>query len=133
MAGISIVITLYEQVIKGKKEANNRSVIVYYHIIGKDLTKLPLMLDMLKIELGDLKEKGDDLATFLEKKLKIKPSMEGGLMILDNEEAKARLKKSIVKAYLKRYLYANDLRNNYKVFVKGNELQLIKMEVKKEG
>jgi len=39
------------------------------------------MLDMLKIELGDLKEKGDDLATFLEKKLKIKPSMEGGLMI----------------------------------------------------
>lgn len=91
------------------------------------------MLDMLKIELGDLKEKGDDLATFLEKKLKIKPSMEGGLMILDNEEAKARLKKSIVKAYLKRYLYANDLRNNYKVFVKGNELQLIKMEVKKEG
>ncbi|NWG08928.1 MAG: hypothetical protein HXX80_01210 [Nitrososphaerales archaeon] len=88
---------------------------------------------MLKIELGDLKEKGDDLATFLEKRLKIKPSIEGGLIILGNEEAKARLKKSIVKTYLKRYLYANDLRDNYKVFVKDNELQLIKIEIREEG
>ncbi|MGQ9718340.1 MAG: hypothetical protein ACUVWK_00565 [Nitrososphaerales archaeon] len=88
---------------------------------------------MLKIELGDLKEKGDDLATFLEKRLKIKSSIEGGLIIFSNEETKAKLKKSIVKTYLKRYLYANDLRDNYRIFVKGNELQLIKMEVKEEG
>ena len=88
---------------------------------------------MLKIELGDLKEKSEDLATFLEKRLTMKPSIEGSSIILEDEKAKVKLKKSLLKTYLKRYLHINDLRKSYKVLVKEDELRLVTLKVKEES
>lgn len=87
---------------------------------------------MLKIDLGKLKERSDDLATFLEEKLSIKPSMEGDEIILKDEEAKAKLKKSSVKTYLKRYLHINDLRRSYRVLVESDELKFVELKVEED-
>ncbi|MCP8309611.1 MAG: hypothetical protein H3Z54_13130 [archaeon] len=88
---------------------------------------------MLKIELGDLKEKSEDLAKFLEEKLKLKPSVEASSLVLDDTESKVKLKKSLLKTYLKRYLHMNDLRKSYRVLVKEDELRLVALKVKEES
>ncbi|MEM3383155.1 MAG: hypothetical protein QXL52_03135 [Nitrososphaerales archaeon] len=83
---------------------------------------------MLKIELGDLKDKNEDLMAFLEKRLRIKPSMEGGLIVLNDTKSKVKLKKDILKVYLKRYLHINGLRKGYRVLVEGNKLRFNKLK-----
>ncbi|MCP8316318.1 MAG: hypothetical protein H3Z52_07275 [archaeon] len=88
---------------------------------------------MLKIELGDLKDKSEDLAKFLEEKLKLKPSTEASSLVLDDAKSKVKLKKSLLKTYLKRYLHLNDLRKSYKVLVKEDELRLVALKVKEES
>jgi len=86
---------------------------------------------MFKIDLGKLKEKSDDLAAFLEKKLFIKPSIKGNDIILNDEGAKDKLKKNFLKTYLKRYLHLNDLRS-YRILIEGNELRLVELKVKED-
>lgn len=88
---------------------------------------------MLKIELGDLKDKSEDLAIFLEKKLNLKPSIEASSLVLNDSKLKTKLKKSILKTYLKRYLHINDLRKSYKVLVKEDELKFVKSKAKEES
>ncbi len=88
---------------------------------------------MLKIELGDLKDKSEDLAKFLEEKFKIKPSIEASSLVLDDAKSKVKLKKSLLKTYLKRYLHINDLRRSYKVLIKEDELRLVALKVKEES
>lgn len=88
---------------------------------------------MLKIELGDLKEKSEELANFLEEKLKIKPSIEASSLVLDDTELKVKLKKSLLKTYLKRYLHINDLRRSYRVLVKEDELRLVALKAEEES
>ncbi|MGQ9469364.1 MAG: hypothetical protein ACUVTD_06010 [Nitrososphaerales archaeon] len=88
---------------------------------------------MLKIELGDLKEKSEDLAKFLEEKLKIKPSIEVSSLVLDDTKSKVKLKKNLLKTYLKRYLHMNDLRRSYKVLVKKDELRLVALKAEEES
>ncbi len=89
---------------------------------------------MVKIELGDLKDKSEDLAAFLEKRLMIKPSIEGSTIILDDTKSKVKLKKSLLKAYLKRYLHINELRKSHRVLVKEDEFRLVGLKVEeKEG
>lgn len=87
---------------------------------------------MVKIELRDLKDKGEDLAAFLEKRLMIKPSIEGSTIILDDTKSKVKLKKSLLKAYLKRYLHINELRKNHRVLVKDDEFRLVASKVKEK-
>jgi len=84
---------------------------------------------MLKIELGDLKDKSEDLANFLEGKLKVKPSIEASSLILDDSKLKTKLKKGLLKTYLKRYLHINDLRRSYRIFAKEDELRFVKLKV----
>ncbi|MCP8308365.1 MAG: hypothetical protein H3Z53_05890 [archaeon] len=88
---------------------------------------------MLKIELGDLKDKSEDLANFLEKKLKLKPSIEVSSLVFDDTKLKVKLKKSLLKTYLKRYLHINDLRKSYRVLVKEDELKLVALKAEEEG
>ncbi|MEM3437473.1 MAG: hypothetical protein QXP55_02915 [Nitrososphaerales archaeon] len=83
---------------------------------------------MLKIELGDLKDKNEDLIAFLEKRLRIKSSMEGSSIVLNDVKSKVKLKKNILKVYLKRYLHINGLRKSYRVLVRGDKLVIIKLK-----
>lgn len=85
---------------------------------------------MLKIVLGKLKERSNDLANFLEGKHSIKSSIEGDEIILDDEEKKVKLKKRFVKTYLKRYLYKNDLKKTYRVLVEGDRLMFVELKFK---
>lgn len=80
---------------------------------------------MLKINIGNLKEKNQDLITFLEEKLKIKSSKEGDKIIFEDEESK--LKKPLVKTYLKRFLHKNNFKD-YRVLVKGNEMKIVELK-----
>jgi hypothetical protein len=84
---------------------------------------------MLKIELGDLKDKSEDLANFLEGKLKVKPSIEANSLVLDDSKLKTKLKKGLLKTYLKRYLHINDLSRSYRILAKEDELRFVKLKV----
>lgn len=88
---------------------------------------------MLKIELGDLKDKGEDLANFLEKRLKLKPSIETSSLVLDDAKSKVKLKKGLLRTYLKRYLHINDLRKSYRVLVEEDKIRLVALKVEEEG
>jgi len=88
---------------------------------------------MLKIELGDLKDKSEDLANFLEKRLKLKPSIEASSLVLDDAKSKVKLKKSLLKTYLKRYLHINDLRKSYRVLVEEDKIRLVALKVEEES
>ena len=82
--------------------------------------------------MGELKERTDDLISFLEERLSIKPSIADNKIILDNKEAISKLNKSFVKTYLKKYLYINNLRKSYRVLVKKNILQFFPLKVEEE-
>jgi hypothetical protein len=76
----------------------------------------------LKVTLGTLKDKGDDLAAFLEPRVGSKPSVSGGTIEIEDEGVREGVKPRHVKTYIKRFLYVNGIRKNYRVFVSGKEL-----------
>jgi len=76
----------------------------------------------LKVTLGTLKDKGEELATFLEPRVGGKPSLEGGAIEIDDGSVREGVKPRQVKTYIKRFLYMNGVRKKYRVFVSGKEL-----------
>lgn len=83
----------------------------------------------MKIELGTLKEKADQLVAFLEPRVGAKPELSGGAIEIDEETAKKGLKPRKVKTYVKRFLYMNGVRKNYRVLVEGKELTVQEIEL----
>jgi hypothetical protein len=83
----------------------------------------------LKVALGTLKDKGDDLVAFLEPRVGTKPSLSGGEIEIEDEEVKEGVKPRHVKTYIKRFLYMNGVRKKYRVFVAGKELTIQEIEV----
>jgi hypothetical protein len=78
----------------------------------------------LKVTLGTLKDKGEDLATFLEPRVGAKPSVEGGAIEIDDGSMREGVKPRHVKTYIKRFLFMKGVRKNYRVFVSGKELTI---------
>jgi hypothetical protein len=76
----------------------------------------------LKVTLGTLKDKGDELVTFLEPRVGGKPSLEGGAIEIDDGAVREGVKPRQVKTYIKRFLYMKGVRKNYRVFVSGKDL-----------
>ena len=76
----------------------------------------------MKVTLGTLKDKGEELATFLEPRVGGKPSLEGGAIEIDDGSVREGVKPRQVKTYIKRFLYMNGVRKKYRVFVSGKEL-----------
>jgi len=76
----------------------------------------------LKVTLGTLKDRGEELATFLEPRVGGKPSLEGGAIEIDDGSVREGVKPRQVKTYIKRFLYMNGVRKKYRVFVSGKEL-----------
>lgn len=78
----------------------------------------------MKVTLGTLKDKGEELATFLEPRLGAKPIFEGGVIEIEDESVRQGVKPRHVKTYIKRFLYMKGVRKNYRVFVSGKELTI---------
>ena len=76
----------------------------------------------MKVTLGTLKDKGEELATFLEPRVGAKPSVEGGAIEIEDGSLREGVKPRHVKTYIKRFLYMKGVRKNYRVFVSGKEL-----------
>lgn len=86
----------------------------------------------MKVALGTLKNKGDELAAFLEPRVGSKPSFSGDEIEFEDGSVRAGVKPRHVKTYIKRFLYMNGVRKKYRVFVSGKELTIQEIEVVKE-
>lgn len=86
----------------------------------------------MKIALGTLKEKGDELAAFLEPRVGAKPSLSGDAIEIEDEGLREGVRPRHVKTYIKRFLYMKGVRKNYRVFVAGKELTIQEIELGEE-
>ncbi|MDV3244007.1 MAG: hypothetical protein LYZ66_02380 [Nitrososphaerales archaeon] len=86
----------------------------------------------MKVNLGTLKSKGNELVEFLEPRVGTKPTLDGGTVEIDDDGLRKGVKPRHVKTYIKRFLYMNKLRKNYRVFVAGRELTVQELELGKE-
>jgi len=83
----------------------------------------------LKVNLGTLKNKADELVTFLEPRVGTKPSLAGDSVEIDDGAVRKGVKPRQVKTYIKGFLYRNKLRKNYRVLVQGGELTVQELEL----
>lgn len=81
-------------------------------------------MSSLKIKTGDLKEKNRDLIEYLEKKLSIRGELVGD----DIDLPDSGLTASTVKTYLKKFLHANGMRKNHRIFVDKGVLKIATLE-----
>ncbi len=78
----------------------------------------------MKVELGTLKEKGEDLVAFLEPRVGTKPTLSSDSLEIEDDAIRQGVKPRHVKTYVKRFLYMNGMREKYRVFVAGKELTI---------
>ncbi|QQG49228.1 MAG: hypothetical protein HY247_02645 [archaeon] len=83
----------------------------------------------MKVSLGTLKYKGEELVTFLEPRVGVKPSLSGDTLEMEDSGLRQGVRPRQVKTYLKRFLYMNGVRKNYRVFVTGTELKIQEIEL----
>ncbi len=86
----------------------------------------------MKVVLGTLKDKGEELATFLEPRVGTKPSLTGDAIEIEDSGVREGVKPRQVKTYIKRFLYMKGVRKNYRVFVAGKELTVQEIELGEE-
>ncbi len=87
----------------------------------------------MKVALGTLKDKGDELAAFLEPRVGTKPALSGGEIEIEDGELREGVNPRHVKTYIKRFLYMNGVRKKYRVFVAGKELTIQEIELGEEA
>jgi len=81
----------------------------------------------MKILLGTLKDKGDELAAFLEPRIGVKPEVGGGELDIEDASIKKGVRSRHVKTYIKRFLSIEKVRDDYRVRVESRELRLIEL------
>ena len=86
----------------------------------------------MKILLGTLKDKGDELAAFLEPRIGVKGDVSGGELDFDDGSLKKGIRSRHVKTYIKRFLSIEKVRDSYRVLVEGGELRLVEIETDEE-
>jgi hypothetical protein len=86
----------------------------------------------MKILLGTLKDKGDELAVFLEPRIGVKGDVSGGELDIEDKSIKKGIRSRHVKTYIKRFLSIEKVRDNYRVLVEGGELRLVELETDEE-
>jgi hypothetical protein len=86
----------------------------------------------MKILLGTLKDKGDDLAAFLEPRIGVKGEVSGGELDIEDKSLKKGIRSRHVKTYIKRFLSMEKVRDRYRVLVEGGELRLVELETDEE-
>jgi hypothetical protein len=86
----------------------------------------------MKILLGTLKDKGDELAAFLEPRIGVKPEVGGGELDIADASIKKGIRSRHVKTYIKRFLSIEKVRDDYRVLVDNGELRLVELEGEEE-
>jgi hypothetical protein len=86
----------------------------------------------MKILLGTLKDKGDELAAFLEPRIGVKPEVGGGELDIEDSSIKKGIRSRHVKTYIKRFLSMKKVRDDYRVLVESGELRLVELEGEEE-
>lgn len=86
----------------------------------------------MKIVLGTLKDKGEALAAFLEPRVGAKPELSGDSIEIEDSGMREGVRPRHVKTYIKRFLFMNGVRKNYRVFVNGTELMVQEIELGEE-
>jgi len=86
----------------------------------------------MKILLGTLKDKGDELAAFLEPRIGVKPEVGGGELDIEDKSLKEGIRSRHVKTYIKRFLSIEKVRDDYRVLVDNGELRLVELEGEEE-
>jgi hypothetical protein len=86
----------------------------------------------MKILLGTLKDKGDELAAFLEPRIGVKPEVGGGELDIEDKSLRKGIRSRHVKTYIKRFLSIEKVRDDYRVLVESGELMLVELEGEEE-
>jgi glucan-binding YG repeat protein len=86
----------------------------------------------LKVVLGNLKEEGTELLSFLEPRVGTKPTLSGGTLEIDDTLVREGVKPRHVKTYIKRFLHSKGLRKKFRVLVSARELTVQELEVEEE-
>ena len=86
----------------------------------------------MKIVLGTLKEKGKELSAFLEPRVGTKAELSGDSLEIDGDAVRKGVNTRRVKTYVKRFLFMNGIRKDYRVFVEGDELTVQEQEREEE-
>jgi hypothetical protein len=82
----------------------------------------------MEIELGTLKDSGEELATFLEPRVGAKPALSGDKITVDDGAVRSGVRPRHVKTYIKRFLHSKGLRKKYRVLVQGKQLTIQELE-----
>jgi hypothetical protein len=82
----------------------------------------------LKILLGALKDRAEDLVSFLEPRVGTKPTSSGSEIAIEGSSIRQGVKPRHVKTYVKRFLHKAGQRKAYRVLVAGDELSIVKLE-----
>ncbi len=86
----------------------------------------------MKILLGTLKDKGGQLAAFLEPRIGTKGEVSGGEMDIEDKSLRKGVGSRQVKTYIKRFLSIEKVRSDYRVLVEAGELRLVELEAEEE-
>lgn len=86
----------------------------------------------MKVILGNLKDKGEEIQTFLEPRVGTKPSLSGGELEMEDSAIRKGVRPRQVKTYLKRFLHQKGLRKTFRVLVSGSQLTIQELERKEE-
>ena len=86
----------------------------------------------MKINLGTIKDQGEELAVFLEPRVGVKPSVSGDTLEVEEGSIREGVRPRHVKTYIKRFMYMRGVKKKYRVFVSGKELTIQEIELGEE-
>lgn len=78
---------------------------------------------------SDLK---DDVVTFIEGKLPLKSDKDGDVITFEDKSPRSHVTSPEVRTYMKRFLYAKDIRKQFRVLSEDGSLTFVKQHVEKE-
>ncbi|MBI2648911.1 MAG: hypothetical protein HYU03_01650 [Thaumarchaeota archaeon] len=82
----------------------------------------------MKILLGALRDRAEELVSFLEPRVGTKPSSSGSEIEIEDSTVRQGVKPRQVKTYVKRFLHKTGQRKAFRVLVAGGELSIVQLE-----
>jgi len=86
----------------------------------------------LKVVLGGLKDRAEELQSFLEPRVGVKPSVSSGELEMEDSAIRKGVRPRHVKTYVKRFLHQKGLRKTFRVLVNGSQLTIQELEREEE-
>ena len=86
----------------------------------------------MKVVLGGLKDRAEELQSFLEPRVGVKPSVSGGELEMEESAIRKGVRPRQVKTYVKRFLHQKGLRKTFRVLVNGSQLTIQELEREEE-